>query len=97
MGSRELQRTRLCFTCNTLHGSELFYGVNTTRQCLTAPEQRRAFFPTYLRPVHVLFPPHGFISLSDEPFSLAKVGQTVSTPRTVPIQGQIFRQPSANS
>ena len=66
------------------------------RQCLTAPETGWVSFLAYLRPVRMLFPPHGFMSLSDESFSLAKVGQTVATPRTVPIQGQIFRQPSAD-
>lgn len=70
--------------------------TEANRQCLTAPETGWVSFLAYLRPVRVLFPPHGFISLSDESFSLAKVGQTVATPRTVPIQGQIFRQPSAD-
>jgi len=37
------------------------------------------------------------MSLSDESFSLAKVGQTVATPINKPmVQGQIFRQPSAD-
>ena len=62
--------------------------TEATRQCLTAPETGWVSFLAYLRPVHVLFPPHGFMSLSDESFSLAKVGQTVATPINKPmVQG----------
>nr|WP_297100835.1 hypothetical protein [uncultured Prevotella sp.] len=32
--------------------------TEATRQCLTAPETGWVSFLTYLRPVHVLFPPH---------------------------------------
>ena len=53
---------------------------STIRHWVPELEQKGKSFLAYLRPVRVLFSPHGFISLSDEPFSLAKVVQTGATP-----------------